>query len=79
MNPDPDPLLKGKKDGNCNITACQRPEAKYRHRDSGKYYCEECAYEIEHFAVCFDKESLFPSLNFEGRLDSKEVKPNIRW
>ncbi len=43
MNDENTPL-KGKKHGNCNITACQKPNSAvwYNHGTS-KWYCEECA------------------------------------
>jgi hypothetical protein len=39
----PDPALKGKKDGNCNVTACQQPGATWWNVGSKAYYCEGCA------------------------------------
>ena len=42
----PDPVLKGAKGGNCNVTACQKPGAMYYNKSTQKYYCKECADEI---------------------------------
>lgn len=42
----PDPTLKGIKDGNCNVTACQRPGATFFNKSTRKYYCRACAKEI---------------------------------
>lgn len=35
--------LKGIKNGNCNVTACQKPNAIYFNKSTRKYYCKECA------------------------------------
>lgn len=37
---------KGLKGGSCNVTACQRPGAHYFNKSTRKYYCAECAEEI---------------------------------
>lgn len=45
----PDPELKGKREGNCNRTACQRPLLKGRtwfNRVTRAYYCQHCAFLI---------------------------------
>lgn len=39
----PDPKLKGVKGGNCNITACQKPNAIYYNHGSMAWYCPSCA------------------------------------
>ena len=38
--------LKGKKNGNCNVTACQRPGATWWNVGTRAYYCEHCAKRI---------------------------------
>jgi hypothetical protein len=38
--------LKGLKGGWCNVTACQKPGANYYNKSTQKYYCEDCAREI---------------------------------
>ena len=43
---EPDPALKGKKDGNCNVTACQQPGATWYNKSTQKYYCTKCADQI---------------------------------
>jgi len=35
--------LKGVKNGNCNVTACQRPGATYYNKSTQAYYCADCA------------------------------------
>ncbi len=35
--------LKGIKDGNCNVTDCQKPGATYYNKSTKKYYCKACA------------------------------------
>jgi len=37
---------KGLKNGSCNITACQKPNAIYFNKSTMAYYCEPCAKEI---------------------------------
>ena len=41
-----DPALKGIKGGNCNVTACQKPGALFFNKSTKKYYCKDCATEI---------------------------------
>lgn len=36
-------LLKGKRNGNCNRTACQAPGAFWWNRGSHSWYCTDCA------------------------------------
>jgi hypothetical protein len=35
--------MKGDKNGNCNVTACQAPGAIYFNHSTRKYYCPNCA------------------------------------
>lgn len=37
---------KGTKGGKCNVTACQRQGAHFFNKSTMKYYCEDCAREI---------------------------------
>ena len=37
---------KGKRGGSCNREACQAPGAFWRHRQTGAYYCQPCAFKI---------------------------------
>lgn len=37
---------KGLKNGSCNLTACQKPGARYYNKSTRKYYCADCAREI---------------------------------
>jgi hypothetical protein len=37
---------KGWKNGSCNITACQKPDATFENIGNGKYYCSDCVREI---------------------------------
>ena len=39
----PDPELKGKYEGNCNRTACQRPGAVWYNHSTREHYCSSCA------------------------------------
>lgn len=41
LNPD-----KGLKGGSCNRTACQRPGANYYNYSTQKYYCRDCAEDL---------------------------------
>jgi len=43
----PDPKLKGVKDGNCNRTACQAPNAIWWNTGTRAYYCHHCAITIQ--------------------------------
>lgn len=42
--------LKGQKDGNCNVTACQRPGAYWWNTSTRAYYCTSCAREINRWS-----------------------------
>jgi hypothetical protein len=52
---EPDPALKGKKDGNCNRQACQQPGATYFNVGTDAYYCESCARRINRDMTESDK------------------------
>lgn len=39
----PNPELKGVFNGNCNRTACQKPDATFFNFSTRAYYCTECA------------------------------------
>jgi hypothetical protein len=43
-NPEPDPALKGKKNGNCNRTSCQKPGATWFNHSTRAFYCQPCAF-----------------------------------
>lgn len=56
--------LKGKQNGNCNVTACQRPGATWWNTSTRAYYCANCASEInrwskhdEGFSICYPSEA----------------------
>lgn len=56
--------LKGQRDGNCNVTACQKPGATWWNTSTRAYYCPHCASEINRWArhddgfeICFTSES----------------------
>ena len=36
-------MEKGIKNGRCNRTACQKPDAVYYNHSTMKYYCKSCA------------------------------------
>ena len=56
-------LGKGQHRQNCNVTACQRPaSAFFLHKDNGRYYCFECATDINKFALRVDNVDLFPAM-----------------
>ena len=42
----PEPSLKGKFKGNCNMTRCQKPGATWFNHSTRKFYCPECAAEL---------------------------------
>jgi len=44
-----DPADKGKQGRNCNITACQRPNAWFFNGGTHAYYCFDCAWDIRKF------------------------------
>jgi len=68
-----DPALKGVKDGNCNITACQSPGAHFWNRVMNKYYCHHCAGDMHRFALRVGEETLFP--NFDAELvEAREIR-----
>lgn len=41
--------LKGQYKGNCNRTACQKPNAIWYNHSTRKYYCEECAITLNRY------------------------------
>jgi len=41
-----DNKLKGIKNGNCNVTACQKPGATFYNKSTEAYYCADCAEQI---------------------------------
>jgi hypothetical protein len=49
--------MKGLFNGNCNRTACQKPEATWYNHSTQAYYCAECANLI----------------NFHNRLDAMRL------
>lgn len=56
--------LKGKRNGNCNVTACQKPGATWWNTSTRAYYCPHCAREInrwskhdEGFEICYPSEA----------------------
>ena len=40
--------FKGLKNGNCNTSVCQKPGATFFNKSTRKYYCRECATEINY-------------------------------
>ncbi|SCW95463.1 hypothetical protein [Ancylobacter rudongensis] len=55
-----DSPLKGALNGNCNLSACQRPGAAYFNTSTRAYYCRSCAESINGWAkrdagffICF--------------------------
>lgn len=72
--------LKGKKDANCNRTACQKPRAFFLNCGTDKYYCIECAIDIGCFSLRTrqDPMELFPTfdedmLRYEEYLEANPV------
>lgn len=56
--------LKGQRDGNCNVTACQKSGATWWNTSTRAYYCAHCASEInrwakhdEGFVICYTSEA----------------------
>jgi hypothetical protein len=56
--------LKGTRDGNCNVTACQKPKATWWNTSTRAYYCAYCAGEInrwskhdEGYEICYPSEA----------------------
>ena len=43
------PSDKGKQGRNCNVTACQRPNAWFLNSGTRAYYCFDCAWDIRKF------------------------------
>lgn len=50
---------KGVKNGRCNVTACQKPGANYFNKSTKKYYCAECAREINWIGGRHDTMTLY--------------------
>lgn len=77
--------LKGKKDANCNRTACQKPRAFFLNCGTDKYYCVECAIDIGCFSLSTrqDPMELFPTFDqdmvrYEKYLEANEL-PTTRY
>ena len=53
-------MVKGEKDGLCNRGACQTPEdVIFFNKSTRKYYCPECAFQINKACRPHELESLF--------------------
>ena len=57
--------LKGKLDGNCNVTDCQKPGATWWNTSTRAYYCYHCAEDINYWSrhdegieICYPSESV---------------------
>jgi len=77
----PHPAFKGRKDANCNRTACQKPRAFFLNCGTDKYYCIECAIDIGCFSLSTrqDPMELFPTFDedmvrYEKWLETQEQK-----
>lgn len=64
---------KGLEGLNCNRTACQLPNsAHWQHKDSKAFYCMNCAWDINEYAIRVHNMDLFPALTAElARLGMK--------
>lgn len=71
----PDPALKGKKDGNCNRSACQEPGAYFYNTATRAYYCIACARDIRRWGL-MDGFDLFPE--FDAELERARAKERAR-
>jgi len=81
----PHPAFKGRKDANCNRTACQKPRAFFLNCGTDKYYCIECAIDIGCFSLSTrqDPMELFPTFDedmvrYEKYLEANEL-PTTRY
>lgn len=63
----PDPALKGKLNGNCNVTACQRPHAHWYNTVTQAYYCQHCALKINRANPEIQPPMLYQILGPVGR------------
>lgn len=63
---------KGIKGGSCNVTACQKPGAYYFNKSTEKYYCKECADEINWPGGWKDTKALYGT-NLLCELDPPNV------
>ena len=66
--------LKGKYQGNCNRTACQRPGAIWYNHSTRKYYCISCAHELN-----YDRFNKADSMNMYGHLLCTEGQHDPEW
>ncbi len=67
--------LKGKRAGNCNVTACQRPHAYFYNNVTNAYYCLDCAIDIRPSGLnCDPPFDLFPG--FETQAEELRVALN---
>jgi len=65
--------LKGIKDGNCNITACQKPGATWWNISTRAYYCAYCASEINRWSKYDDGVEIC----FSNREDGEAAQGDI--
>lgn len=72
----PDPKLKGKYNGNCNRTACQKPGATWFNLNTSAFYCASCGMDInracerDHIDLYGTKNGVF---NADRRADGEVV------
>jgi hypothetical protein len=65
--------LKGKRDGNCNVSACQKHGATWFNTAMRAYYCEDCADDINYWSnhdsghdICYPSEAAAIAAEFEA-------------
>jgi hypothetical protein len=67
---------KGLQGQHCNRTACQLPNsAHWQHKDNGAFYCMNCAWDINEYALRIHKMDLFPGLTAEITRLGMEYRP----
>ena len=74
--------LKGKLNGDCNVTKCQVPRANWWNNGTNAWYCEECANAINESArhsdfwpLCVTKEAHEGDITYVG--DPSQLEPTI--
>jgi len=74
----PDPKLKGISGGNCNRTACQKPNAIWYNEGTYAYYCRNCAIEIQRGANDFGiRTQEPPMILFKGIFDPSDPRHEL--
>ncbi len=72
-----DEKLKGVEGKNCNVTACQQPDAVWFNEGTQKYYCRGCAIKIQRSANDYAQRGEEPMVLFKGIFDKDDPRHEV--